>query len=62
MTVRYTCSDSIQAMARELITLKVSSRDEAFSGETWKKVKTRFARKHRTRVLFVNITGVEILD
>lgn len=49
-----TCNDSIQAMAREKMTVTADTLDEA-----WEKAKQRFARKFYTRKMYVAITGVE---
>ena len=48
------CSDCIQAMEREILTVTAKDIDEA-----WDKAKTRFARKHHTKKAYVNITGIE---
>ena len=49
-----TCSDSIQAMAREKMTVTADTLDEA-----WEKARRRFVRKFHTRKMYVAITGVE---
>ena len=49
-----TCSDSIRAMAREKMTGRADTLDEA-----WEKAKRRFVRKFHTRKMYVAITGVE---
>ena len=49
-----TCSDSIQAMALERMTVTADNLDEA-----WEKAKCRFVRKYHTRKMYVAITGVE---
>ena len=49
-----TCSDSIQAMALEKMTVTADNLDEA-----WEKAKLRFVRKYHTRKMYVAITGVE---
>ena len=54
MKVKLTCSDCIQAMEREVITVTAETLDEA-----WEKAKIKFARKYRTKKAFVNITGIE---
>ena len=54
MKVKLTCSDCIQAMEREVITVTAETLDEA-----WEKAKSKFARKYRTKKSYVNITGVE---
>ena len=48
-----TCNDSLLAMKREEIAVCAEDLDEAFE-----KARTRFARKHKTRKSFVNITAV----
>ena len=49
-----TCSDSIQAMALEKMTVTADNLDEA-----WEKAKRRFVSKYHTRKMYVSITGVE---
>ena len=49
-----TCSDSIQAMACEKMTVTADTLDEA-----WENAKRRFVRKFHTRKMYVAITGVE---
>lgn len=49
-----TCSDCIQAMALERMTVTADNLDEA-----WEKAKRRFVRKYHTRKMYVAITGVE---
>lgn len=61
LKVRYTCSDSIIAMARGYVVLSVPDSCEACSIDTWKRVKRTFARRHHTRASYVNITAVEYL-
>lgn len=62
ITIRYTCSDSIYAMVRDFVTLSFDSRDEAFTEETWTKVKRIFARRNKTKVAFVSITATEQIE
>ena len=50
-----TCSDSIQAMAREKMTVVTADTLD----EAWEKAKRRFVRKFHTRKMYVAITGVE---
>lgn len=57
--IRYTCCDSISAMVRGYVILSFSSRDEAFSEETWTRVKRIFARRNKTKVAYVSITATE---
>lgn len=52
-----TCSDVIQAMEREKITVEAADLSEAFD-----KAKKKFARKYKTRVSCVHCTGVERLN
>ena len=54
MKFKLTCSDSIQAMEREVITVTADTLDEA-----WEKAKTKFARKYHTKKAFVDITATE---
>lgn len=54
MKIKLTCSDCIQAMEREVVTVTADTLDEA-----WEKAKTKFARKYRTKKAYVNITGTE---
>ena len=49
-----TCSASIQAMAREKMTVTADTLDEA-----WEKAKRRFVRQFHTRKMYVAITGLE---
>ena len=53
MKITLTCNDSIKAMAREDVTVSAKTLDEA-----WDKAKAKFARKHKTRKDYVNITAV----
>lgn len=62
ITIRYTCSDSICAMVRDYVTLSFDSRDEAFTDETWTRVKRIFARRNKTKVAFVSITATEQME
>ena len=59
MKVRYHCSDICNAMVRDIITLDVSGPEEACSEENWQRAKRKFARKYKTQVKYVDITGVE---
>ena len=56
MNAEYTlvCNDVIQSMARDRITVSAESLGEAFE-----KAKAKFARKHKTKKSYVNITGIE---
>ena len=56
MKYQLTCSDVIKAMVREDITVTANTLDEA-----WEKAKTRFARKHKTKKDYVDITAVHRL-
>ena len=62
ITIRYTCSDSIYAMVRDFVTLSFDSRDEAYTEETWTRVKRIFARRNKTKVAFVSITATEQME
>lgn len=57
MTVILTCSDAVQAMERENVTVKAETLDEA-----WKIAKKRFARKYKTKQEYVDITAVRRLE
>jgi len=54
MKVKLTCSDCIQAMEREVITVTAETLDEA-----WEKAKFKFARKYHTKKAYVDITAIE---
>ena len=56
MKYTLTCSDVIKAMAREDITVTANTLDEA-----WDKAKANFARKHKTKKDYVDITAVKRL-
>ena len=58
MKICYTLSDAIQAMVREEVCWKVETWEDGCSEEVWEKVKTTFARKHRTKKDYVHITAV----
>lgn len=60
MKVKLTCSDCIQALKRDYIVITVQDREQACSEETWKHAKKIFARRHKTRAEYVDITGVSI--
>ena len=51
MKYALTCSDAIQAMARETVTVTADTLDEA-----WEKAKAKFARKYKTKKAYVDIT------
>lgn len=57
MKYKLTCSDVMQAMAREIVTVTADDLDEAF-----RKAKQKFARKHKTRPSYVDITGIERIE
>ncbi len=57
MKVKLTCNDAYYAMVREDITVTATSLDEA-----WDKAKTRFARKHKTKKAYIDITAVQWIE
>lgn len=62
MKVKFTCSDCIQAFKLDYIVMTVENREEAFSEETWNHARKIFARRHKTRAEYVNITGVSFKE
>ena len=58
MKVKLECSDCIQSFKLDHVVLTVKNREEACSEETWNHARKIFARRHKTRAEYVNITGV----
>lgn len=48
-----TCNDTIRALVREDVTVTAETLDDA-----WELAKKRFARKHKTRKEYIDITAV----
>ena len=61
MKVCYTASDVIQSMARGEVVKNASSWEEACSESVWDAAKATFARRHKTRKQYVNITAVRVV-
>ena len=59
MKICYTVSDAIQAMVREEICRTVENRDDGYTDKMWDSVKAAFARRWKTKKLYVNITAVK---
>ena len=57
MKVTLTCSDCIKAFKLDHIVMTVESREQACSEETLNRARKIFARRHKTRAEYVNITA-----
>lgn len=60
MKVKLECSECIQAFKLDNIVMTVENREQACSEETWNRARKIFARRHKARAEYVNITGVLI--
>lgn len=61
MKVCYTANDAVQAMIREEVCKTVATWEEACSESVWESVKAAFARRHKTKKLYVDITAVRVV-